>query len=235
MKKICKLLFIGILSIFVSCDEKNKKENFKESDDVINLTLTKNISKLIDSLYMVDQKVQLQLSELIKNGKHGQVGKLLAEEKDIFKRHIPILKEIYVEVGYPTVTLVGKESSSHFFTMVQHSDADLKFQEEMLTVVTEEVKNGNVNGKDFAYLTDRVQLANQKPQIFGTQLEYNTNIGQAYPKKLMDSVNVNKRRKEIGLATLQEYLNKASKMHFKMSKAHYDKIGLKEPKLYKTE
>ena len=51
----------------------------------------------------------------------------------------------------------------------------------------------------------------------------------------MDSLNVNKRRKEIGLGSIEEYLNKVTKMHFQMNKTHYEKIGIKKPKLYKTE
>ena len=122
--------------------------------------------------------------------------KLFSEEKDIFKRLIPILKDIYNQIGYPTIELVGKENSSKFFTLVQHSDSDVKFQEKMLNEITKELKKGNVRGKDYAFLTDRVQLAQENPQIYGTQLDYNTDIGQAFPKNLIDSVNVNKRRKE---------------------------------------
>ena len=119
--------------------------------------------------------------------------------------------------------------------MVQHSDSDVKFQETMLKEVSKELEKGNVSGSDFAYLTDRVQLAQEKPQVYGTQLDYNTDIAQVYPRNLVDSLNVNKRRKKIGLEPLEEYLNKSIKMHFEMNRPHYNKIGIKEPKLYKTE
>jgi len=102
----------------------------------------------------------------------------------------------------------------------------------MLKVIKEEVKKGNVNAKNFAFLTDRVGLALKNKQVYGTQVNYNTKIGQAYPKPLIDSINVNKRREEIRIGPIEEYLNKSSKWHFKINKTHYDKLGIKEPKLY---
>ena len=59
--------------------------------------------------------------------------------------------------------------------------------------------------------------------------------GQAYPKDLEDSLNVNERRKSIGLEPLEEYLNEMTEMHFEMNKEYYSEKGITEPKLYKTE
>lgn len=102
--------------------------------------------------------------------------------------------------------------------MIQHADSDLEFQEKMLKIIKEEAKNGNVDADDFAHLMDRVQLAKQKPQVYGTRLDYNTDSGQAFPEKLIDSVNVNERRENLGLESIEEYLNKSTKLHFQMNK-----------------
>jgi len=233
MKKTFRILLIGIM--LVSCKEKNKTTKVKSLKVVVDTELKENISTIIDSLYTVDQKIQLDLIQAAKNGESHKMKELFSEEKEIFERHIPILKDIYNEIGYPTIELVGKENSSKFFTLIQHSDSDINFQKKMLKEITREVKKGNVSGKDYAFLTDKVQLAQENPQIYGTQLDYNTDIGQAFPKHLIDSINVNRRRKEIGLEPIGEYLNKVTKMHFQMNKAHYDKIGVAEPKLYKIE
>jgi len=142
-----------------------------------------------------------------------------------------LLKNIIAKIGYPTTKMVGKETSHQFFAMVQHSDADVAFQEKMLNTLSKEVTNGNVAAKDYALLTDRVQLALHKPQIYGTQVTYSEE-GQATPKNLKDSTHVNQRRKKIGIKTLEEYLNKVTKTHFLMNKKMYENKGIMEPQLY---
>ncbi len=233
MKNIFNGLIITLL--LIGCKNSTKSDNYQKTKDPDNQEITNYTSTLIDSLYIIDQKVQNELSDAIQNGKNEKTDELLSQQKITFNRHIPILKKIYNKIGYPTVDRVGKESSSKFFTLVQHSDSDVKFQEKMLTELTKELEKGNVSGKGFAYLTDRVKIAQKKPQVYGTQLEYNTNIGQAFPKNLIDSLNVNKRRKKLGLEPIEEYLNRASTLHFQMSKSHYDKIGISEPKLYEVK
>ena len=230
MNKIVRILLA--VTILVSCKYKYKKN---EVIALENIEINKNVSILIDSLYKVDQKIQLQMMKASKNGEREKVEKLELEEMETFKRHIPILKKIYNKVGYPTIAKIGEERTNKFFTLVQHSDFDVKFQEKMLKNISEEVKKGNISGKNFAFLTDRVQLAQEKPQVYGTQVKFNTELGQIFPKNLIDSLNVNRRRKEVGLETIEEYLNLVLKMHFQMNKTHYEKIGIKEPKLYEIE
>lgn len=232
MRKTLLIFTIGI--ILISCKEKNGNKKNQESEITNNGELLQNISSKIDSLYIIDQKIQIDITKAAQNRENEKVKLLIPQQRIIFDRHIPFLKDIYNKIGYPTIELVGKESSSKFFTMVQHSDSDVKFQEDMLEKVTKEMKTGNVSSKDYAFLTDRVQLAQNKPQIYGTQTGFNS-VGQAFSRDLMDSLNVNKRRKEIGLNPIEEYLNESTKMHFQMNKSHLESKGIKEPKLYIVE
>jgi hypothetical protein len=95
-----------------------------------------------------------------------------------------------------------------------------------------EVEKGNASPSDYALLTDRVNLNTGTKQIYGTQVAYNTKTGQAYPKPLKDSANVNERRKAMGLDPIEAYLNRMTEMHFEMNKESYVKQGVTEPKLY---
>ena len=66
------------------------------------------------------------------------------------------------------------------------------------------------------------------------------NNGQAYPRKLADSIKVNERRKSIGLEPIEEYLNKMTEMHFEMNKQNYlnkgitktDRLNVRSFKIY---
>jgi hypothetical protein len=227
------LLLVAL--VFIGCQEVNKKDVVQAGEIDVDQGFTSSISYIIDSLYVVDQKVQQNIVEAFQSGGGDKMEGLYAAQHATFERHVPILKSIYSKIGYPTIALVGDEASSKFFTLVQHSDKDVKFQEKMLSKISAEVRKGNVSAKNYAFLTDRVQLSQQKPQVYGTQVEYNTDIGQVYPKATVDSLKLNKRRKEIGLEPIEEYLNKSIRAHFQMNKAHYDEIGVKEPYLYTVD
>jgi hypothetical protein len=79
-----------------------------------------------------------------------------------------------------------------------------------------------------------VNLNLGKKQVYGTQVTYRLDSCEAIPKPLTDSLNVNTRRKEVGLEPIEDYLNMMSEMHFEMNKAVYESKGIHKPKLLKT-
>lgn len=119
--------------------------------------------------------------------------------------------------------------------MVQHSDHNPDFQKEVLEKMKIEVAKKNADSRNYGLLVDRVNLNNNQPQVYGTQVDYDLEICQAYPRNLADSATVNQRRKEIGLQPLEEYLNEMTLMNFEMNKEYYAKKGVTEPKLYIVE
>lgn len=166
----------------------------------------------------------------------GEYTKLTSSQWDAFKdsvftTHTIRLKEILQEFGYPGYDLVGKEGSNHFWLMTQHADKDVDFQLNVLRQLKAEVDKNNADPRNFALLTDRVLVNTGKKQVYGTQVTYNQ-FGQAYPKPLSDSIDVNKRRAEVGLEPLEEYLNMITLMHFDMNKESLRQSGITEPKLY---
>ena len=81
------------------------------------------------------------------------------------------------------------------------------FQKKVLKAMNKEVKKGNANPSDYAYLYDRVKVNAGEKQKFGTQLDFDK-TGNPFPKiGLMDSANVDKLRKVYGLEPLQDYYN----------------------------
>jgi len=176
-----------------------------------------NLKALIDSLYQVDQQCQTDAVEAYqRSGSIDSFKVYEIIEHQTFARHIPILKEIITKYGYPTFEKVGKETSSYFFTLIQHSDTDIEFQSKMLALVKKQVTNKQVKGSDYAMLYDRVQINNGKEQLYGTQVDYD-GAGNVFPKRLKDKENVNKRRSEFGLTTLEEYLQIMTELHKKQN------------------
>jgi hypothetical protein len=113
------------------------------------------------------------------------------------------LGEIVERYGWPSIALVGKDGSHAAWLLVQHSDADPKFQRKCLDLMAKLPKS-EVSQMDLAYLTDRVLLAEGKEQVYGTQ--FTVSGGKWEPRPLMDPANVDKRRAEVGLPPLAEYV-----------------------------
>ncbi|MFT3738278.1 MAG: hypothetical protein QM786_05940 [Breznakibacter sp.] len=171
------------------------------------------LKQTIDSLYDIDQSVQWELKRLIENNAGKDSIRIQDSiKKETYKRHIPILKNIYQENGYPANELVGSETSSHFFVLIQHADNDLEFQSSMLPVLRDLSTKGKISKKDYAYLYDRVQRNSGGKQRYGTQLSFDNrgNLFDAddniiYPKDLENPEKVDKRRKKMGLEPIVEY------------------------------
>ncbi|MDR3402020.1 MAG: hypothetical protein P4L99_05930 [Chthoniobacter sp.] len=113
------------------------------------------------------------------------------------------LGEIIEKYGWPTKTLVGRDGSHAAWLLVQHADDNTKFQRKCLDLMTK-LPHGEVSQSDVAYLTDRVLLAEGKKQIYGTQFTFSD--AKWVPQTLEDEANVDKRRAEVGLPPLAEYV-----------------------------
>lgn len=119
------------------------------------------------------------------------------------------LKEIIKEHGWPGKTLVGGDGAKAAWLLVQHADADVNFQRECLRLM-EAAPEGEVSPKDVAYLTDRVLVNEGKKQRYGTQMGM-----KLEPRPIEDPANVDKRRAEMGLPPLAEYLKIAREQYNK--------------------
>src|SRR5947209_12005319 len=75
------------------------------------------------------------------------------------------LKQVVENHGWPTRTLVGNDGASAAWLLVQHADADRKFQRKCLDLMVK-LPKAEVSQTDIAYLTDRVLLAEGKRQVY---------------------------------------------------------------------
>lgn len=144
-------------------------------------------------------------------------------------------KDIFDQYGYPGYDRVGEEGSKSFWLIVQHCDRWPEFQQEVLKEMEKQVLNNNAQSSYFAYLVDRVRKNSGRKQLYGTQLSYYRDNCQAYAADLEDPGNVNKRRKAVGLESLEKYLNMVSTNHFARNEEAFRKRGINGPTLYEEE
>ena len=177
-----------------------------------------------------------QIAAYIPKGKYKDYSR---EEWKAFKDSVFSTNKVFLEKvldthGYPGYDLVGEDGERNFWVMVQHCDFDPAFQKRVLKQLKTQYEKGNADGRNYALLTDRVNLNSGEEQVYGTQVTYVVETGQAIPKTLVDSSNVNERRKSVGLIPLEEYLNRMTISHFEMNKEFMLQRGIEEPKLYEV-
>jgi hypothetical protein len=114
------------------------------------------------------------------------------------------MKQIVRQFGWPGKSLVGADGANAAWLFVQHADRDRAFQKQCLDLLREAIKKGEATGQQLAYLTDRVRVGEKKKQVYGTQFQWSG--GKLETSPIEDAANVDKRRKEVGLPPLAEYL-----------------------------
>jgi len=115
-------------------------------------------------------------------------------------------KAIIAKYGFPGYSLVGEDGSNGFWALIQHCDNDVPFQQKSLKLMSAEVKKHNASGENFALLQDRVLVNTGHKQIYGTQVRMDLKTNKAHPFPIQDSLNVDARRKAVGLMPLNDYL-----------------------------
>jgi len=150
----------------------------------------------------------------------------------IFHLNYNQIRRIFNSYGYLGYNEIGESAETSFWVIIQHCDFAPEFQSQVLDSMKLEISNKNANPKHYGLLYDRVHLNIDEKQLYGTQVRYNQNTGQAYPKPLSDSINVNNRRKELGFESLEKYLNVMTLRHYDMNKQTLNDRGVFEPKLY---
>jgi hypothetical protein len=194
------VFLLGFTLILISAYGQNKK---------FNLTL----SKQIDSLAKEDQSALT-----IQNSENAA-----AHFQKVIRSSFPLVKKIAEKHGFPGYDLVGKESSNNYWMLVQHSDFDLPFQKKILKLMKLEVDKKNASGQNYAYLIDRININEGKPQIYGTQVNMGENGTKI--KTCSDTLNLDKRRLSVGLKPIKDYLKQCDDMFFEMNK---DRIKTKD-------
>ena len=148
-------------------------------------------------------------AELLRRVEKDQAARKSLDEdamREADGENLPWLKEVVAAHGWPGTSLVGTDGAHAAWLLAQHADADPAFQRRCLGLLGAAVEAGEASLLEYAYLTDRVLLAEGRSQVYGTQV---TRSGGAYvPRDLRDPELVDERRAAAGLEPLAEYLER---------------------------
>ena len=160
----------------------------------------KSIAKKITNLKNADLAFR---DKLIQN---GELEKGYNEGMErLHNQNAQALDEIINQIGYPTIEKVGKEACEAAWLVIQHSIGQPDFMRKCRELLENGDFKNQVNPTNLAYLTDRIASFEGKPQRYGTQFDWDEN-GELSPNPFDDLIQVNQRRKSVGLNTLEEQI-----------------------------
>ncbi|MDQ1162448.1 hypothetical protein QE422_002816 [Chryseobacterium sp. SORGH_AS 447] len=158
------------------------------------------------AIYDEDQKYRIQMNETQK--KFGPESKEMQDLWKITSQKDSInllkIKKILDEKGWVGKDKVGAQANSALFLVIQH--ADLETQKKYLPMMKEAVIKGNASPGSLALLIDRIEIREGRKQIYGSQIGSNPYNKILYVLPLIDPDNVDKRRAEVGLGPIAEYI-----------------------------
>jgi hypothetical protein len=117
------------------------------------------------------------------------------------------MAEILEENGWPGWSLVDEDGAEAAWALIQHADLRVELQEQGLAYLRGAVAARDASAGDLAYLIDRVLVAKDKPQVYGTQLGGDANGALVPRTPIEDEPNVDARRAAAGLQPLAEYMD----------------------------
>lgn len=156
-----------------------------------------------------DQKYRLELEEIRKTKPIDGAArtkklweKIAATDAECLKR----VKGILAEHSWLGLEQVGKEASVTSFFVIQHTD--IATQQEYLPMIRQAVKDKKLQANLLPLLEDRVAIQTGHKQVYGTQIGSSSKMIGYYVSPLEDPDNVDKRRAEVGLEPLAEYVKR---------------------------
>ncbi|MFS0691913.1 DUF6624 domain-containing protein [Streptomyces nitrosporeus] len=114
------------------------------------------------------------------------------------------LKQAIAAHGWLGISLVGEQGADEAWLLVQHADRDLDLQRQVLGLLQDAVADGEALPRHLAYLTDRVRVATDEPQVYGTQY-IKAPDGKLQPYTVAEPELLDARRAAMGLESAAEY------------------------------
>jgi len=160
---------------------------------------------------LMDEPLRRELLDREARDQASQHAAIAAGGADAFKDTAPVakanaqwLKTVIAAKGWPTRSKVGRDGAKAAWLLVQHADQDPAFQAEVLPLIEHAARTGEADRADVALLTDRVLVAQGKPQRYGSQFVRGED-GVMRLRPTEDMPGLDARRSAMGLPSLAEY------------------------------
>ncbi|WP_157514653.1 DUF6624 domain-containing protein [Christiangramia portivictoriae] len=180
---------------------------------------SQSIQSQLDSVWKTDQEIRFKLIQLQQDGKmNSDEVKELAQQMKM-QDSLNLKKvEIILQDGWPED--LNMQGNQTIFLVIQH--ADFQTQQKYLPVIEKAVQDNKTFPANLALLKDRMALREGKKQIYGSQIFIDSKTGKKYVQPLQDPENVDELRAEVGLPTMETYLQQSFQMNWSLDNYYKD-------------
>ncbi len=156
------------------------------------------LKKTLLDMLELDQKVREDLvaQGVLNDGYHPEM-------EEVHNQNAAKLLEIINQSGWPNKDQVGQSASDAAWIIAQHAISKPDFQRKCLEILKVQASKGLIELSKIAKLQDRICFFEGKPQIYGTQFDWDENK-QLSPLPIQDIKNVDSLRETMGLPSLDE-------------------------------
>jgi hypothetical protein len=184
----------------IACMKENKK---KEAPSV-------NIEfyNMLDTIYITDQQYRIAVSiaessKEVDTAVENRLWEEMEKADAINTQKITVFLDKY---GWLGPDEVGQRGNKTLFLVIQHAEPAI--QEKYYPMMKKAVSEKKALPEDLALLEDRISVDKHGYQIYGSQLTQDPISHTLHLFPIQDEVNVNKRRKSVGLEPLEDYVKR---------------------------
>lgn len=158
----------------------------------------------LQAIYTTDQQPRSRIDSVMRvyGQNFPQMQQLWQSIRRVDSINLIKIEQIIQQYGYPGQRLVGAKLANTAWLIIQHSS--LAIQEKYFPLIEQAANQGEMSKTNMALLIDRTRVYKGQKQLYGTQVKIGP-TGQKSFDPIEDEVNVNKRRAEIGLGSLEDY------------------------------
>jgi hypothetical protein len=172
---------------------------------VTSIPNTKNLVAVLNTIWQTEQTPITLRDSLMRiygaESKEYQVQQKIYEENHIInEKKVAII----LNNGWPTREFAGERGNWTLCNVIQHSDNEIRLK--YLPMMRQAVKEKILEPRFLVRAEDRIATERGDLQIYGGQMKYypETKTFNVWP--VYDPVNIDKRRAEIGLNPIAEFL-----------------------------
>lgn len=196
-----RLILIYALLLIISCSTKNKQNEAQTS-----IEITENLTASLDSIWITEQE-PITLRDSLMNI-YGAESKEVKEQQEIYeKNHVINEKKVITildKYGWPTKDMIGEQGNWTICNVIQHSDNEIRIK--YLPMMRKAVKEKKLEPRFLVRAEDRIATERGDLQIYGGQMKYYPETKSFNLWPVFDPINIDKRRAEIGLEPIAEFL-----------------------------
>lgn len=148
-------------------------------------------SELLNKIYALDQ--EMRKSENLANF-----------DAEVDRQNLIEVVSLIEKCGMPTLKEVTQKQMDAICLVFQHADYDNR--KKYFALLQKSAKNGDLTKIQIAMMQDRILMSDGKSQIYGSQITQNIQTNEWELYYLENPESVDKRRFEVGLGSLKEYL-----------------------------